>query len=233
MFTNRYSKIVVAIIVVAVALVTASMIDAGSTSVSVVESREQALREYQLGERYGEIPQNAAQFSAAQMRREYILGERYGVTPQKYTYELALREYWLGERYGQTPIVSSISVNGLEPYRQSEWLSVPIRLSNAEAYQIFRRGEVASPLSHAEAYHLFRLGEWVSVNVPASLGVDMTAYHLSERTLTDPKAGLAMYLLSERTLVDPQAGMATYFNSERTSFPVLFTKYQFSEWFSK
>jgi hypothetical protein len=42
-------------------------------------------------------------FSAEQIRREYILGERYGETPQEYAREQALREYWLGERYGQTP----------------------------------------------------------------------------------------------------------------------------------
>lgn len=118
-------------------------------------------------------------------------------------------------------------------YRQGEWLSVPITVSNAEAYQIFRRGEVASPLSNAEAYELFRLGEWASVNVPPAIAVDMTAYHLSERTLVDANAGLAVYLLSERTIVDSQAGMATYFNSERTSIPVLFTKYQRSEWFGE
>ena len=35
--------------------------------------------------------------------REYELGERYGVIPQQYTQEQALREYLLGERYGVTP----------------------------------------------------------------------------------------------------------------------------------
>ncbi len=132
-------------------------------------------------------------------------------------------------------------------YRQGEWLSVPVHVSNAEAYQIFHRGEVASPLSNAEAYQLFRKGEvpsmltnaeayqlfrrgeWASV-IPV---VDMTAYHLSERMLIDPRAGLTVYLLSERTLVDPRAALATYFNSERTSIPVLFTAYQRSEWFGK
>ncbi|HZM22177.1 MAG TPA: hypothetical protein VFC02_10555 [Anaerolineales bacterium] len=116
-------------------------------------------------------------------------------------------------------------------YRQGEWLSVPI--SNQAAYQIFRRGEVASPVSNeeayqmfrkgevmsvpnltnAEAYHLFRLGEWASVSIPA---VDISAYQLSERTLTDPKAGLTMFHLSERTLV-----------------PAPFTQFQLSEWFGQ
>ena len=66
-------------------------------------SPEQIQREFDLGERYGETPQLIAQFSAEQLRREYILGERYGVTPQGYAQQQALREYWLGERYGQTP----------------------------------------------------------------------------------------------------------------------------------
>jgi len=35
--------------------------------------------------------------------REYDLGERYGETPQQYTQEQVLREYLLGERYGVTP----------------------------------------------------------------------------------------------------------------------------------
>src|ERR1700752_1770579 len=125
-------------------------------------------------------------------------------------------------------------------YRQGEWASVPIRSSNAEAYQIFRSGEVTSSLSNAkayqlfrngevatipvltntEAYHLFRLGEWASVSIPAH---DMSAYQLSERTLTNPNAGIAIYQLSERTLVDQLARLITYFNSERISIPVQFT----------
>jgi len=131
-----------------------------------------------------------------------------------------------------SPAAKPIDHSAYMLYRQGEWLSIPIPVNNAEAYQIFRRGEVASPLSNLEAYHLFRLGEWASVNIP-TIAVDMTTYHLSERTLTDPNAGFSIYLLSERTLVDPQAGMAAYFNSERTSVPVLFTKYQRSEWFGE
>ena len=133
-------------------------------------------------------------------------------------------------------------------YRQGEWLSVPI--SNQAGYQIFRRGEVVSPVSNVEAYQtfrqgevesvpnltnteayqLFRLGEWSSVSIPA---VDLSAYRLSERTLTDPNAGLEMFHLSERTLTNPQAGLATYFNSERTLVPAPFTQFQLSEWFGQ
>jgi len=164
MLTKRFSTIVVALIVVALALMTASMIPAGSTSEGVVQSKEQALHEYQLGERYGVLPENINPFSAEQIQREYILGERYGVTPQEYTLEQALREFWLGERYGQTP----------------------------------------QELAHTPVI-----------------------------AVTGTNAGFSIYLLSERTLVDPQAGMAAYFNSERTSIPVLFTKYQRSEWFGE
>jgi hypothetical protein len=45
------------------------------------ESKEDALHEYQLGERYGVLPQY--RWSAEQIHREYILGERYGVMPQQ------------------------------------------------------------------------------------------------------------------------------------------------------
>lgn len=131
-----------------------------------------------------------------------------------------------------SPTAAPVDNSAYLLYRQGEWLSVPIPVNNAEAYQIFRSGEVTSPLTNAEAYRLFRLGEWASMNVPA-ITVDMTAYHLSERTLVDADAGFAIYLLSERTLIDPQAGMAIYLNSERTSTPARFTKYQLSEWFAK
>lgn len=144
-----------------------------------------------------------------------------------------------------SPAARPIDHSAYMIYRQGEWLSVPI--SNQEAYQIFRRAEVASPvtnsqayqtfrngevisvpdLTKAEAYQLFRLGEWASENIPT---VDLTAYRLSERTLTNPNAGLTMFHLSERTLTDPQAGLAAYFNSERTMIPAPFTKFQLSEW---
>ena len=101
---NRIASLlaVAAVIVVALGLMTIRMIPTGSTSVRV-ESNEQALREYQLGERYGVLPEHNVPLSAEQIQREYILGERFGETPQQFTREQALREYWLGERYGQTP----------------------------------------------------------------------------------------------------------------------------------
>jgi hypothetical protein len=108
MFTNRLFNLTVMAVLVAVGVlaiqqvfVTKAIIP--ETGGVYTESNEQALREYQLGERYGDLPPHVAQFSAEQVQREYILGERYGVTPQEYIHEQALREYWLGERYGQTP----------------------------------------------------------------------------------------------------------------------------------
>ena len=151
------------------------------------------------------------------------------------------------------PAAKPIDHSAYMLYRQGEWLSVPIRVSNAEAYQIFRQAEVSSPVSNAEAYkifrqgevasapiltnaeayQIFRLGEWASVNTPETSSLDLTAYHLSERTLVDAEAGLAGYLLSEHTLVDPHAGMAAFLNSERTMIPVTFNQYQLSEWFGQ
>ena len=149
---------------------------------------------------------------------------------------------------GSFPAAKPMDHSAYMLYRQGEWASVPI--SNQTAYQIFRGGEVASPLSiaeayqtfrkgetvsvpnltNAEAYHLFRLGEWALVSIPA---VDLTAYRLSERNMTDPNAGLTMFHLSERTLTDPQAGLAAYLESERTMVPAPFTKFQLSEWFGQ
>jgi hypothetical protein len=145
-----------------------------------------------------------------------------------------------------SPAANPFDASAYQLYRQGEWISVPV--SYAEGYQIFRRGEVASPVSHAEAYQIFRSvevtspvssaeayqlyrqGEWTSVEVAAA---DLSTYHLSERALIDPNAGMAIYLESERTLIDPQAGLAAYFASERTSVPAPFTRYQLSEWFGK
>ncbi len=130
MSTNRLFNLSILIVLLAVVgfavreVVGATAILA-DTKRTYIESNEQALRDYQLGERYGEIPSYIAEFSAEQIRRAYLLGERYGVTPdnqskeqalleyqsgerygetpQEYAYKQILREYWLGERYGQIP----------------------------------------------------------------------------------------------------------------------------------
>jgi hypothetical protein len=62
---------------------------------------------------------------------------------------------------------------------------------------------------------------------------NLDAYHQSERTLVDPRAGLDLYQRSEHTYVDPQAGMEIYHLSERTRTPVRFNPYQLSEWFGQ
>lgn len=108
MFKNRlFNLIVAALFIVVVALVTrqalATRANAPDANSVYTESKEPALREFQLGERYGQLPAHAVLWSAEQIRREYFLGERYGVTLQEYAEQQALREYWLGERYGQTP----------------------------------------------------------------------------------------------------------------------------------
>src|SRR6476660_3877511 len=89
MFTNRlFNLIVAAVLVVVVALAIqqafATKAIAPETGVVYSESNEQALREVQLGERYGVLPDQIAFLIAEQkIHREYILGERYGVTPQQ------------------------------------------------------------------------------------------------------------------------------------------------------
>lgn len=88
MFTNRMSNLIVAaVLVVVVALAVqqafATKAIAPDTNSPYVQPKEEALRESQLGERYGVLPQHA-EWSAEQILREYILGERYGVTPPQY-----------------------------------------------------------------------------------------------------------------------------------------------------
>lgn len=73
MSSNRISKIVLVLLALAVVLVSVSF-----ATRSHVALHENAVREFQLGERYGQ-------------------------TPQEYSREQAAREVWLGERYGQTP----------------------------------------------------------------------------------------------------------------------------------
>ena len=126
----------------------------------------------------------------------------------------------------------SFDQNAYNLYRQGEWLSMPVHFSAAKSYHIFRLGEVASPVTSAEAYQIYRQGEWASAAIPVTAG-DLSAYHLSERSLVNPSAGIEIYQLSERTMVDPQTGMAIYHSSERTSLPVQFNPYQRSEWFGE
>jgi hypothetical protein len=77
MSTNRISKVVLVLLALAVVLVSVSFV-AHSSDRSHVAFHGDAAREFQLGERYGQ-------------------------TPQEYAEQQAAREYWLGERYGQRP----------------------------------------------------------------------------------------------------------------------------------
>jgi hypothetical protein len=186
MFTNRFTKIVVATIVIAVALVTASMLPAGSTSVRIVESKEQALREYQLGERYGVLPQNIALFSADQIHRDYILGEKYGVTPQEYAREQALREYWLGERYGQAP--------------QDFVLATSVEVSNALTAN--HLGEKVIVDNALEAAPLtYRQGEKESYATVSNIDAALSAYHLGEKEVVNmAESAWMLYHLGEKDI---------------------------------
>ena len=108
MFTNRLFNLIVAAVIVAVVALAVQQAFATKAIVpetggTYTESSEEAFHEYQLGERYGEIPLHVVGFTNEQVRREYILSERYGGTPQQYARQQALREDRLGERYGQTP----------------------------------------------------------------------------------------------------------------------------------
>jgi hypothetical protein len=108
MFKNRFFNLILAAVVVAAVALAVQQAFATKAIVPetggiYTESEAQALHEYKLGERFGEIPVPVAGFRTEQIRREYILGERYGVTPQAYAAQQVLREYWLGERYGQRP----------------------------------------------------------------------------------------------------------------------------------
>jgi hypothetical protein len=98
MFTNRLFSLIVATALVIVIVFAVQQVSAIRPSV-YSESSSRALREYHLGERYGETSPT----SAEKIQREYLLGERYGVMPEQYTQAQIQREYWLGERYGQTP----------------------------------------------------------------------------------------------------------------------------------
>ena len=88
MFTNRLFNLIVAAVLVVVVVLAAQQAFASQAIAPEInnpypQSKEQALHEYQLGERYGILPEHVALFSAEQINREYILGERYGVMPQQ------------------------------------------------------------------------------------------------------------------------------------------------------
>ena len=97
MFTNRlFNLIVAAVLVVVVALVVQQAFTtkaiAPETHSIYSQSKEDALRDHQLGERYGVLPDQLAELILEQkIHREYILGERYGVMPQQHTLSKSYR----------------------------------------------------------------------------------------------------------------------------------------------
>ena len=95
-------SMVIALVVIVVSAISPAVAATGGDH-TFTQSKKEALREFQLGERYGELPENIGGFSPEQIQREYELGERYGETPARFSAEQIWREYWLGERYGQTP----------------------------------------------------------------------------------------------------------------------------------
>jgi len=123
MFTNRlFNLIVAAVLIVVIALAVqqafATKAIAPETDDVYSESKEEALHEYQLRERYGALPEDVTRFSAEQINREYILGERYGVMPQQYAlsksyrspldecFDVSLREVASCRKASQVPVPS-------------------------------------------------------------------------------------------------------------------------------
>jgi len=98
MFTNRLFSLIVAAALVIVIVFAVQQVSAIRSNI-YSESSSQALREYHLGERYGETSLTGAE----RIQREYLLGERYGVSVQKFAQAQISREYWLGERSAHTP----------------------------------------------------------------------------------------------------------------------------------
>jgi len=190
MFTNRFTKIVVVIVVFVVALVTASMIPAGSAPSNSETAHVQYLNGekamYGPGERYGVLPDQIAWLIAEQIQREYILGERYGVTPQQYAPEQALREYWLGERYGQTP--------------QDFVLATSVEVSNAlTAYHLGEKVIVDNALEAARL--TYRQGEKESYATVSNIPAALSAYHLGEKEVVNmAESAWMIYILGEKVI---------------------------------
>src|SRR5512138_3463679 len=83
MFTNRVSKIIVILVVLAIASVTVSFVawPAANPTPNKIEPpyialEKQDMREYVLGERYGETPLQIVPSNGERLSREYLLGER-------------------------------------------------------------------------------------------------------------------------------------------------------------
>jgi hypothetical protein len=87
-------------IVVAALMIVQPFAEASGVSQANGTAMQKANRLYELGERYGESPEQAVPVSALRL---YEMGERYGQVPGIDVPAKALRLYELGERYGETP----------------------------------------------------------------------------------------------------------------------------------
>ena len=109
MFSNSVSKIFVTLLVLAVACVTASFV---TRSANIPNANRSYDNIEQIRAARSLVP------SLAHTLREVQLGERYGEMPQPFSVEKLLREYWLGERYGQSPnLAISSSYDQIETLR--------------------------------------------------------------------------------------------------------------------
>ena len=94
MLSKPVSKIFIILLVLVVAAVTTSFISHSANS-SVANHPSDNSKPMPAEPAYVALEK--------QTLREYQLGERYGETPQDFAQQKLLREYWLGEKYGQTP----------------------------------------------------------------------------------------------------------------------------------
>jgi hypothetical protein len=130
MFTNRLFKVTIVVVLVVVGLLAlqpfAKASETPKANPAASQSDQQALHEYRLTERYGEVPASLAQISAEQAAHENRLREWYGDVPQnlaQITAEQAAHNYNLSERYGEVPqaLVKSPAEQAAHEYRMTEW----------------------------------------------------------------------------------------------------------------
>jgi hypothetical protein len=110
MFTNRMFKITVAVVLVIVGLLAlqpfAKHSLASNTQQANSASQAEALRQYNLSERYGDVPKSPPGAAAERAAHEYRMHEAYGDVPPSplaSTAEQAAHWYRMNEWYGDAP----------------------------------------------------------------------------------------------------------------------------------
>jgi hypothetical protein len=93
MLSKINSKILIVLLVLAAALVSLSFATRSAKN-SATDRSYDAIEQMRAG--IGSVE------SKVRAANEYQLGERYGQTPQEYAKQQIARKFWLGERYGQT-----------------------------------------------------------------------------------------------------------------------------------